>query len=62
LAKFVLSEPLHSDQQPALLVSPARPLLDERVNRFPAAQVEVADAEVGMFGDGQRFLQCWQKF
>ena len=32
-----------------------------RVNRFPAAQIEVADAEVGALGDLERVPQGWEE-
>ena len=35
----------------------ARPLLDKTVNRLPAAQIEVADAEVSALRDEKRLLQ-----
>ena len=47
LAQFVLRQPLHSNEQAALVARAARPVFDEAINRFPAAQIEVADAEVG---------------
>ena len=56
-AQFVLSEPLHSDQQPALLPGRARPFLDIGIQMLPTAKVEIADTEIGTVGDGQRLLQ-----
>jgi hypothetical protein len=47
LAKLLLCEPLHSDQKPALLSLTSRPIVDERVNRLPAPEIEVADTEIG---------------
>ena len=60
-AQFVLGEPLHADQETALGTVAARPLLDQGVDRFPAAQIEVADAEIGALGDFERVPQGWQK-
>ena len=60
-AQFVLGEPLHADEEAALRALAARPLFDQAVNRFPAAQIEVADAEVGALGDLERVPQRWQE-
>jgi hypothetical protein len=47
LTKFVVIEPLHPDQQPAAMLTAARPLLNVRIKLFPPTQVEIADAEIG---------------
>ena len=39
----------------------AGPLFNQRVDRFPAAQIEIADAEVGALGDLKRVPQRWQE-
>ena len=39
-----------------------RPVLDLRINRFPAPKIEVADAEVGALRDIQRLAQSRKKF
>ena len=44
--QFVLGEPLHSDEKATLRTITARPFLNEAINRLPAAQIEVADAEI----------------
>lgn len=45
-AEFVLRQSLHPDQQAALLPRSARPFFNQCINGFPAAQIEVADAEI----------------
>ena len=49
-AQLVLRQALHADQQAAAVALAAGPALDEVVELLPAAQVEVADAEVGAVG------------
>ena len=44
LAELVLGETLHADEEPALVSGPAGPVVDEVVDGFPAAEIEVADA------------------
>ena len=50
-----------TDGQAALRAFPARPLLDQSVDRFPTAQIEVADTEVGALRDLQRVPERWQE-
>ena len=47
LLQLLLREPLHADEQPAAVAQPAGPAVDQFVDLLPAAQVEVANAEVG---------------
>ena len=44
--QFILSKALHSDEEATLGTFSARPFLDESINRFPSAQIEVADAKI----------------
>ena len=55
------SQPLHSNQETALCSLAARPLFDETIYSFPAAQIEVADAEVGAVRDLERIPQRRQE-
>ena len=59
--QLVLGEPLHADEEAALGPLAARPLFDQGVDRFPAAQIEIADAEVGALGDLERVPERWQE-
>ena len=52
---------LHPDQQAALMAVTARPVLYHRINRLPAAQVEVADGEIRTLAECQRLPQRGQK-
>ena len=49
--QVVLGKPLHADEQAAALAIAAGPAFDGLVELLPAAEVEVADAEVGAVGD-----------
>jgi hypothetical protein len=60
-AQVVLGEALHADKETALDTLAARPLFNQGVDRFPAAQVEIADAEVGALGDLERVPQRGQE-
>ncbi|MCC6946055.1 MAG: hypothetical protein IT335_15870, partial [Thermomicrobiales bacterium] len=50
--QFILWRLVHPNQQPTTLTIPASEVLDEVVDEPPAAEVEVADAEVGPLRDG----------
>jgi len=60
--QLVLGEPLHADEQAALGPGAARPLFDEAVNGFPAAQIEVTDAEIGTVRDLEGISQRRKEF
>jgi hypothetical protein len=60
-AEFVLGQALHADEQAALLPRATGPVFDERVDGFPATEVEVADTEVCALGDGEGFPQGGQE-
>ena len=47
-------EPLHPDEETTLRALAARPFFGQAVNRFPAAQIEIANAKVGALGDFKR--------
>jgi hypothetical protein len=57
LVQFCLRQTLHAHQQAAAVSIAAGPALDELVNLLPAAEVEVADAEIGAIGQGERLAQ-----
>ena len=57
LAKLLCGQALHADQQAALVVRTNRPLVDAGVYGFPAAEIEVADAEIRAFGDEQGLFE-----
>ena len=45
-AQFVLRKPLHPNKKAALTTLSPRPFLDMFVNRFPAAEIEIANAKI----------------
>ena len=51
---------LHADKQTAAFALPALPPLDQIVDQFPAAKVEIANAEVRPMGDPHRLPQRGQ--
>jgi len=57
-----LRQTLHADEEPTLGTLAARPIVYEAVYSLPAAQVEVADAEVRALAKGKRFLQGGQEW
>lgn len=60
-AELVLRQPLHPDEQTALLSRSARPLFNQRINGFPSAQIEISDAEVRSLRNLQRFAERWKE-
>ena len=62
LPQILLRQTLHADQQSALLSQPPTPPFNQRIDRLPAAQVEITDTEVGSFGDFYRLPQSGQEF
>lgn len=60
-AQFVLWPLGHADEEAARAVRAALPVLHETVEGLPAAQVEVADAEVCAFGDFEGVLQGFEQ-
>src|SRR5262245_43334270 len=59
--KLLLGHLLHADQEPAAMPIAPLPSLDKLAHLSPAAQVEVADAEVRPLGKRERFPQSWQQ-
>ena len=57
----LLSTPCTAPIFPALLAWAARPLLNEVIDRFPAPQVKVADAEICAIGNVERRSQRGQE-
>ena len=55
--QIFLRQPLHPNQQAALVIRATRPLVNTTVNLFPAAKIEIADAKVGAGGNEKRLLQ-----
>ena len=53
--------PLHADQHAAHLTCLGRPGLHQIINGLPAAEVQVADTEIGSLRHGQRGAQCAQQ-
>jgi hypothetical protein len=45
-AQFILGEALHPDKKAALTTLSPRPFFDVFVNRFPAAEIEIANAKI----------------
>ena len=60
-AQLVLGQPLHAHQQPTGVAWAARPGLHQGRQLAPAAQVEVAHAEIGARGKLDRFLEGRQE-
>ena len=68
--QIFLRQPLHPDQQAALVIRATRPLVNTTVNLFPAAKIEIADAKVGAGGNREAFapmqeanrLRCCRRF
>ncbi len=60
-AQFLLWQPLHPDDEAALMAGSACPLFHQRINGLPSAKIEAAHAEVGALGDFQRAPQRRQK-
>ena len=56
-AYLLVRQPLHADEQPAASPGAARPSFDVLVDGAPAAQIEIADAEIRALGHGQGFRQ-----
>ena len=52
VAQLLGGQPLHADEEPAATRA-AAPLVDEIVDQLPAAEIEVADAEVAALGYGE---------
>ena len=50
-AQIFLRQPLHADEQPATMTFAARPLLNVRIDLFPATKVEIADTKIGVIRD-----------
>src|SRR5205807_7033777 len=59
--EFVLRQPVHADQQPATLPLAAGPGIDVLVELLPAAQIEIANAEIGALRDLERLAQGRQQ-
>ena len=53
----LVRQPLHADEQPAASPGAARPSFDVFVDGAPAAQIEIADAEIRALGHGQGLRQ-----
>ena len=47
LAQLVFGQALHSDEQPTLRILAAGPFFNVGVELFPAAEIEIADTEIG---------------
>ena len=62
LAQFVFRLLLHADQQAAAALLVALPALHQAIDGAPAAQVEIADAEIGALGYPERILQGFEQF
>ena len=58
---LVMRGPLHADQHAAHLTCLGRPGLHQIINGLPAAEVQVADTEIGSLRHGQRGAQCAQQ-
>jgi hypothetical protein len=54
--KFLRRRSVHPHEQSAAVAVAAGPAFDKPVELFPAAQVEIADAEVGVIGNLHRLL------
>jgi hypothetical protein len=61
LPEFLLRHTLHPDKQSALAALAARPLVNQRINRLPAAQIEIANAEVRAVGEFKGLPQGGQQ-
>ena len=61
LAQFVLRQPLHPDEQPALVPLTAGPFLDEMIELLPAAEIEIPDAKIRTITQLHRLLQRGQQ-
>ena len=59
--QVLLGKPLHADEEAAALAVAPGPIVDGPVELFPAAQVEVADAEVGALRDLQSLQQGFEE-
>src|SRR5579862_697829 len=60
-SQFFLWKPLHPDEQPALAIRAARPLVNTSVDLFPAAKIEIPDTKIGAHGDKKCLLQCGEQ-
>src|SRR5205085_5684931 len=61
LAKFIGRKTLHADKKAALVFRAAGPQLDVRIYGFPAAKVEIANAEIGALRDAKGLLKSWKQ-
>ena len=52
---------LHADEKPALLAGATLPAFNVRIERLPAAQVEIANAEVRAIGELERLIERRQQ-
>jgi hypothetical protein len=61
LAQFIFGFLLHPNQQPAAPLLIALPAFHQAIDGAPAAQIEIANAEISPFRNFQRMLQSIQQ-